>query len=79
MRQDEKQLAKLILAAKSPMPARDCITLAKIPTKRADYILRKWIGKGWWKCGVSTVSGWLTDTGRETLSELTKEANTNGV
>lgn len=31
--------------------------------RRLDAILQKWEGKGWWDCGVSTRSGWLTPEG----------------
>ena len=33
-----------------------------IPEKRAHYWLEKWIRKGWFECGVSVRTGWLTDS-----------------
>ena len=35
----------------------------KIPCKRLESILRKWISKGYWDCGVSDWTGWFTFNG----------------
>lgn len=32
-------------------------------SKRGLYILAKWVRRGWWDCGVSLRSGWLTPKG----------------
>lgn len=31
--------------------------------RRAEYLFNKWIDKGWWECGVSARTGWLTPAG----------------
>lgn len=43
--------------------ATDVATRLGIHPKRAEYLLDKWVSKGWFECGVSLRSGWLTEAG----------------
>jgi hypothetical protein len=37
---------------------------------RLNYILNKWIDKGWWECGIGPQSGWFTDEGKRVVKSL---------
>jgi hypothetical protein len=43
-----------------------------VAPKQLHYWLEKWIGKGWYKYGVSLDLGWLTEAGRAEI-KLIKE------
>lgn len=79
MKEDERKLASGILHCKTVMAARGVAHELGIHTKRLNYILNKWSTKGWWEYGTAPVSGWITETGRKVLSELTKESGTSRV
>ena len=73
MKSDEKGL--LLALAEQPKDAsrimpRDVAGHLGIPEKRAEYILNKWIGKGWFECGVSVFSGWLLPKGLEEAQKI---------
>ncbi len=40
---------------------------------RVHYLLDKWIDKGWWECGVSARTGWLTEKGLVEAERIFKE------
>jgi len=35
--------------------------------KRAEYLLNKWIDRGWLDCGISCARPWFTETAPESL------------
>lgn len=41
-----------------------------IHPKRVCYLLEKWADKGWWECGVSLRTGWLTAKGLEVANRI---------
>ncbi len=56
-RDDELALMRTVLAV-GRVPESMCAL-----DKRGLYILGKWEARGWWDCGVTLRSGWLTDKG----------------
>lgn len=68
MKEDERQFL-VTLAAERPCQlaigpyATDIGKRLGMHWKRAEYLLDKWTGKGWWECGVTLRSGWLTEKG----------------
>ncbi len=44
--------------------ARDIATKHGMCYQRAYFIFEKWIGKGWYECGVNLGLGWLTSEGK---------------
>jgi hypothetical protein len=75
---DEIELANIILSNKEHIYAENYTY--KVPyemwdklTKRQMYILKKWLDKNWWDCGVTIRSGWLTDEGLVALTEMTNK------
>lgn len=75
MKPDEAAFLKE-LAASRPRPTREApfatdigVRLGLHP-KRAHYLLEKWLDKGWWECGVSVRSGWLTGEGLARAAEV---------
>ncbi len=55
---DECQLLKVLKASHQPY-VRDIVESLQIPPKRAEYILDKWVSRGWYEYGVSIFAGWL--------------------
>lgn len=41
--------------------------------KRLEYILSKWENKGWFECGVSLRTGWLTDEGKRVARAISTQ------
>lgn len=38
-----------------------------IPDRRLDYLLEKWVGKGWWEYGMCATGGWFEPEAPESL------------
>lgn len=58
MKPDERAMMEIAVATGAYRDgAGDVVEL----TKRQSYILSKWVARGWWDCGVSLRSGWVTD------------------
>lgn len=68
---DEVRLAKYLLH-EIDQDFRTDSTLTGI-CRRWLAVLVKWERKGWWECGVSLRTGWITDKGR---TELVRQINT---
>ncbi len=73
MKLDERQLL-VLLAQRNEEPRRPFAThlateALKIHPKRTEYLLEKWVSKGWWECGVSLRTGWLTEKGLAAAKE----------
>jgi len=70
---DELQLMAAIAAEGRLLGRRCAKELAEeqgMHPRRAEYIYEKWIRKGWWECGISRRTGWLTEAGWERAAAL---------
>ena len=67
-----KELCRMQYARRRPNDefATDVGVRLGLHEKRAAYMLEKWSGKGWWECGVSLRTGWLTEKGLEAARRL---------
>lgn len=61
MKPDEKALWE---AVKAGEPGYDAYPRLGIHPNRAQYLFEKWVKKGWWECGVSARTGWVTEKGK---------------
>lgn len=78
MKSDELQLLKVALAwhGRKGRPLMDALGAEfGMHHKRIQFLLEKWGDKGWWECGVSERTGWLTDKG---LAEAQKAVVVSG-
>jgi len=64
-KQDELDMIKYVLSTEG---SAGCLINYETPIpKRKGCILEKWNRKGYWDCGVTLRSGWLTQKGRISL------------
>jgi hypothetical protein len=75
MKDDERKLLAKVRAwhGNRDRPfVTDLGLLLGIPAKRTEYILGKWVDKGWLECGVSARTGRLTVKGLGAADTLTE-------
>ncbi len=58
MKDDERRMLERVLWGDVPMYAGAALD---IHPNRVHRICEKWITKGWFECGVSARTGWITD------------------
>ena len=68
MKNDEKNLLLLALERGGKS---SCLFRELSESKRFNYLAEKWTTKGYWECGVSLRTGWLTEEGVRKAIELT--------
>lgn len=67
IKEDEEEFIGAILLGVRPYDAEEALALHP---KRAEYILAKWTERGWWDCGVSIMTGWVTEEGWRAIRYL---------
>jgi len=60
LRKSQETMLFYMILTRGEKSVREIISISGIDDKRVYYILEKWDRKGWYQCGVSLYSGWLT-------------------